>query len=96
MATEHSSFVSLLKRAETRARALAAKGDPRGAEARPFIKEALRAAQEPHEGPACARPGCPHTAPYEGRGRRPLYCSADCQRWNARRIRQQRRKGEEC
>ncbi|GAU70491.1 hydrolase [Streptomyces sp. NBRC 110611] len=88
MTTEHGSFVSLLKRAESRARALAAKGDPRAAEAHPFINEALRAAQGSYEGPACARPGCLHTATYEGRGRPPLYCSTACQGWAA-----QQRKG---
>lgn len=93
MNIEHGSFVSMLKRVQGRASALAAKGDRRAAEAHQFLGEALRAAQSPYEGPRCARSDCANSVVYEGRGRRPLYCSAACRQWTARRARQSAKGG---
>ncbi|MFJ4705279.1 hypothetical protein ACIP6I_10545 [Streptomyces anulatus] len=75
--TRHIEVCALLRRAESAAQE-AMNGDQ--AAARTTLALVVDARQRAEEtGPGlCARPSCTNELHYVGRGRRPLYCSANC------------------
>ncbi|MES9559812.1 MULTISPECIES: hypothetical protein [unclassified Streptomyces] len=75
--TRHIEVCALLRRAESAARD-ALNGDQAAARtALALVTDARQRAEDTGPG-TCAHPNCSNELHYVGRGRRPLYCSADC------------------
>ncbi|MFJ2271008.1 hypothetical protein ACIOHO_32580 [Streptomyces sp. NPDC087849] len=75
--TRHMEVCALLRRAESAARD-ALNGDQAAARtALALVTDARQRAEDTGPG-TCAHPNCSNELHYVGRGRRPLYCSADC------------------
>lgn len=75
--TRHIEVCALLRRAENAAQA-AVNGDQAAARTTlALVADARQRAEDTGPG-TCAHPDCSNELHYVGRGRRPLYCSADC------------------
>ncbi len=75
--TRHIEVCTLLRRAENAAQD-AVNGDQAAAHrALALVADARQRAEDTGPG-ICAHPNCSNELHYIGRGRRPLYCSADC------------------
>lgn len=75
--TRHIEVCALLRRAESAAQD-ALNGDQAAARTTlTLVADARQRAEDASSG-LCARPDCTNELNYVGRGRRPLYCSANC------------------
>lgn len=75
--TRHVEVCALLRRAENAAQD-AVNGDQAAARTTlALVTDARQRAEDTGPG-LCAHPSCTNELHYVGRGRRPLYCSADC------------------
>lgn len=75
--TRHIEVCALLRRAESAAQD-AVNGDQAAARTTlNLVADARQRAEDAGPG-TCAHPNCSSELHYVGRGRRPLYCSADC------------------
>lgn len=75
--TRHIEVCTLLRRAESAAQD-AVNGDQAAARTTLALVADARQRAEDTGPDACAHPNCSNELRYVGRGRRPLYCSADC------------------
>ncbi|MET8497843.1 hypothetical protein [Streptomyces microflavus] len=75
--TRHIEVCTLLRRAESAARD-ALNGDQAAARTTLALVTDARQRAEDTESGTCAHPDCSNELRYVGRGRRPLYCSAQC------------------
>ncbi|MFD9472703.1 hypothetical protein [Streptomyces goshikiensis] len=75
--TRHIEVCALLRRAESAAQD-ALNGDQAAARTTLALVSDARQRAEDTGLDACAHPNCSNELNYVGRGRRPLYCSADC------------------
>ncbi|MFF9649771.1 hypothetical protein [Streptomyces sp. NPDC014622] len=75
--TRHIEVCALLRRAESAAQE-AVNGDQAATRTTlALVTDARQRAEDTGPG-TCAHPSCSNELRYVGRGRRPLYCSADC------------------
>lgn len=75
--TRHIEVCALLRRAESAAQD-AVNGDQAAARTTLALVADARQRAEDTGPDTCAHPNCSNELRYVGRGRRPLYCSADC------------------